>query len=484
MRNTPVRVRFAPSPTGRLHIGNVRTALLNWLCARHFNGKFILRIEDTDAERSTEESERGIIDQLQWLGIDWDEGPQKGGQYAPYRQSERRFFYAAFISRLIAEEKAYYCFCSREELAAARERALAEKREVVYSGKCRNLTAEQAEAYRKEGRRPVVRFRVPGGKVTLRDIVQGDIIFDAATISDFVIQRENGSSPYNFAAVVDDAAMEITHVIRGNDHVSNTPKQIMLYEALGFPLPAFAHIPMITGRDGVRLSKRHGHTSVEEFRAAGYLPAALINYLSLLSWSSESGDEILSVERLIREFDLSRVSKSPAQFDLVKLNWLNGHYLRALSPEERVRHAQPFLERAGMSESDPARLTKIVEAVKDRVETLSEFPRYAELFFNDTVVIDGGEELEIIRREDSQKIFTLLRRYLAELEELTIPDFQAVMKRIQQETGVRGKNLWLPVRTALTGQMHGPELPVVLEIFGRDRCLRQLEAVAEERYRR
>ncbi|MFC1477068.1 glutamate--tRNA ligase [candidate division KSB1 bacterium] len=472
-----VRVRFAPSPTGQLHIGNVRTAILNWLCARHYNGSFVLRIEDTDAERSTKESEKSIVEQLKWLGLDWDEGPEKGGEFGPYRQSERIDLYNGHVARLLSEGLAYSCYCTEEELEQEREKALAEKRSIGYSGKCRHLTSGQREAFEKEGRKPAIRFKVPSGGVSFSDLVQGEKVFDSEVLSDFVIQRNDGSSPYNFAAVVDDNAMEITHVIRGDDHVSNTARQVLLYQAFGYRVPYFAHIPMILGQDGTRLSKRHGHTSVVEFQIAGYLPAALLNFLSLLSWSSETGDEILSAERLIDEFDFSRMSRSPAKFDPVKLNWMNGMYIRALSPEQRETLAMPFFQNAGLEEHEAERYRKIIEAVKDRVETLSEFPEKAGFFFADTITVEGENEREILQQESARQIFRLLIEQLGNVSELTVPVFQSVMKTVQKETGIKGKDLWMPVRVALTGQMHGPELPLVLEILGRERCIGFLESV-------
>ena len=477
--STKVRVRFAPSPTGRLHVGNARTAILNWLCARHYGGVNILRIEDTDIKRSRLKSEQGIIEQLTWLGLEWDEGPEKGGEYGPYRQSDRKPIYHEDAAALLARGAAYYCYCTKEELESERQRAIQEKRPPGYSGKCRDLTGKQHKRLRSLGGKPVVRFRVPEKDVVINDLVQGRITFNRGTITDFVIQREDGSSPYNFAVVVDDAHMHITHVIRGNDHVSNTPKQVLLYDALGYDMPQFAHIPMITGLDGIRLSKRHGHTSVEEFKDAGYLPEALINYLSLLSWSSETGDEVLSIARLIDEFDFGRISRSPAAFDPVKLNWLNGLYIRSMSPEDRVKQAAPFLEKAEMMEDDVVRRTKIVEAVKDNVETLSDFPKYAAIFFKDDVAITGDEEKELVGRETSQKVFRHVSGYLSGLEELTVEGFQNVMRLTQQETGISGKELWMPVRVALTGQMHGPELPKVLEILGTKRCIKLLQAALE-----
>jgi len=338
------------------------------------------------------------------------------------------------------------------------------------------LSHEQRTVYEKEGRKPVVRFEVPEGNVEYRDLVQGDKRFGNENFADFIIQREDGTSPYNFAAVVDDHLMEITHVIRGEGHVTNTPKQILLYQAFGYATPEFAHIPLITGQDGKLLSKRHGATSIAEFKRAGYLPEALLNYLSLLSWSSETGDEVLSVERLIDEFTFDRISRSPARFDMVKLNWMNGVYIRALSPEERFRLAKPYLNDAGFIEGDSSRLLKIIEAVKDRVEQLSEIPKKAELFFAERVNISGEEERTLIRQEESKKIYDLLLQYLEEMEELTIPEFQAAMKKVQQETGLKGKHLWLPVRVALTGELHGPDLPIVLEILGKNRCIKLLES--------
>ncbi len=467
-----VRVRFAPSPTGNIHIGNVRTAVLNWLCARHFGGDFILRIEDTDAERSTADSEQGILDQLTWLGLDWDEGPLKGGKYGPYRQSERTQTYSEHVDKLIAEGKAYRCFCSVEEIESEKSAALDNKENWKYSRKCMTLSDDEKDKFRSDGRGAVVRFKVPEETILLKDLVQGNITFEASTFSDFIIQREDGTSPYNFACVLDDALMCISHVIRGNDHVSNTPKQIMIYRALGYNVPEFAHIPMITGQDGVRLSKRHGHSSVSEFRSEGYLPQALINYLSLLSWSSKTGDEVLTKDRLIGEFDLSRVNKSPAAFDIVKLGWLNGVHYREMDLAEREKISKPYLENAGYDISDENRFSKIIEAAKNNVEKLTDLSEHAAIFFKDELLIEGKEEKELLGRETSQKVFNVVAEKLENIDELTVNVFQSVMKEVQKETGVKGKDLWMPVRVALTGQMHGPELPVVLEIFGKEKCLK------------
>ncbi|MFC1734348.1 glutamate--tRNA ligase, partial [candidate division KSB1 bacterium] len=353
-------------------------------------------------------------------------------------------------------------------------------RTVGYSGRCRDLTQEQKSRYEREGRKPVIRLHVPDQTVVFHDLVQGELSVESSQIADFVIQREDGTSPYNLAVVVDDSLMKISHVIRGNDHVPNTPKQVLLNNAFGYDIPAFAHTPMIAGQDGARLSKRHGHTSVEEFRQEGYLPECLINFLSLLSWSSETGDEILSGTRLIEEFSFDRISRSPARFDRVKLNWMNGVYIRNLTAEERLTNAKPFLERAGMIEKERARLSKIVESVKDKVETFAEYPKYVELFFTEMVSITGENEIEIVQDEDSRKIFRLLIDELKKIEQLTVENFSNAMKNIQIQTGLKGKKLWMPVRIALTGQVHGPELPVVLEIYGRDKCITLLDKACAE----
>src|SRR5204862_6264777 len=326
---TPMRVRFAPSPTGQLHVGNARTALFNWLLARGSNGTFILRIEDTDAERSTRESEGEILRDLRWLGLDWDEGPDVGGPRGPYRQSERMHRYQSDAKELLGADAAYYCFCSTAQLGAEREEAVAAGRTARYAGTCRRLSRDQAAARIAAGERPAIRFRVLEARDAVStDIVRGDVRFHTDVIGDPVIVRADGHPAYNFAVVVDDALMEVTHVIRGEDHISNTPRQVLLYEALGFAPPSFAHLALVLGPDHSPLSKRHGATSVAEFRAKGYLPEALVNYLALIGWSPGNDDELLPVEELARRFSLDRVGHSAGVFDEEKLAWVNRHYLK------------------------------------------------------------------------------------------------------------------------------------------------------------
>ncbi len=344
-----MRVRFAPSPTGQLHVGNARTALFNWLLARGSGGAFILRIEDTDAERSTRESEAAILRDLRWLGLDWDEGPDVGGPHGPYRQSERLHLYESYAKELLAAGAAYHCFCSTAQLDLDRQAALAEGRPTLYAGTCRHVTREQAAERIASGERPAIRFRVPHERdVVFTDAVRGDVRFQTDVIGDPVIVRADGTPAYNFAVVVDDALMEVTHVVRGEDHISNTPRQILLYEALGFAAPVFAHLSLVMGPDHSPLSKRHGATSVAEFRGKGYLPEALVNYLALIGWSPGGGDELLPIDELARRFSLDGVGHSAGVFDEEKLAWANRHYLKIADPSRLAELALPYFNDAGV----------------------------------------------------------------------------------------------------------------------------------------
>ncbi len=470
-----VRVRFAPSPTGKLHIGNARTAIMNWVFARHENGQFILRIEDTDIDRSSEESEAGILKDLHWLGLHWDEGPDIGGPHGPYRQSERLAMYREHAERLLQEGKAFYCYCTPEELEERKQKAIAEGRSPNYDGRCRHLTEDERRTFEAKGRRPVIRFHVPEVDLSFSDIVRGEVTFPAGQIGDFIILRADGMPTYNFACVVDDGLMQITHVIRGDDHLSNTPKQIALYQAFGWPTPQFAHIPMILGPDRTRLSKRHGATSVEEFAKRGYLPQALINYLSLLSWSSESGEEILSVQRLIDEFDFSRVSKSPAIFDIVKLNWMNGVYIRQMDVPHLTDLCLPYLEKAGYKLPERPVLEKMIRVVQPSLEKLEDVIAKTEMFFTDAPEPENEQAIAMLNRESTQKVFWSFLRQLETIGQMTVDQFRRIMKVVSEETGVIGKDLWMPVRIALTGKMHGPDLPLVAEILGKEKCRRLIK---------
>jgi len=470
-----IRVRFAPSPTGHLHIGNARTAILNWLFARHGNGTFILRIEDTDEERSTRESEESILQDLRWLGLHWNEGVEVGGEFGPYRQSERLSIYQSHGEQLLREGKAYLCYCTPEELEARRAALLESGQGVKYDGRCRALTVAQRQAFERERRKPAIRFIIPEKEVTFVDQVKGEVTFPPESQGDFVLLRGDGLPTYNFACVVDDHLMEISHVIRGDDHVSNTPKQVLLYEAFNWTPPQFAHIPMILGADRQRLSKRHGATSVDAYAAKGYLAEALINYLSLLSWSSESGEEILSVERLIKEFDLSRVTRAAAIFDVAKLNWMNGVYIRNLPAERLVDAAAPYLQKAGYALPERDLLATMIGMVKDGLEYFEQIVDKMAIFFVDQPVTANDESREVLKRDTSKKVLWSFLRVLDDFDKLDASTFRSMMKHVQAETGIIGRELWMPIRVALTGQTHGPDLPMVAQIFGKEKCHRLVQ---------
>jgi nondiscriminating glutamyl-tRNA synthetase len=458
LTKTTVRTRFAPSPTGHLHIGNARTAIMNWLFARHAGGRYIVRIEDTDRERSNQEAETAILKDLTWLGLNWDEGPAEGGEYGPYRQSERWEVYRDHVRKLQKDGRVYSCYCTPDELEIRRRSRLALGQSAVYDGLCRNLTSDQMQKKEAEGHIPSLRFRVDETEIQFEDLVKGRINVQSQNIGDFILLRPDGMPMYNFACVVDDHLMEISHVIRGDDHVSNTPRQILLYRAFGWQPPVFVHIPMILGEDRVRLSKRHGATSVEEYREQGYLPEALINFLSLLSWSSESGDEILSVNRLIEEFDFDRISKSAAVFNVEKLKWMNGVYIRNLDLDRLTELALPILQEGGLPVSNADEARPIANLLQEKLEQLTEFREKARIFFQQKVTPENKEAEET----DSWT-------------EINKDSFHILMRTIQKKTGVKGKNLWMPIRVALTGQKQGPDLSGMVEFFGLMKCRRFIE---------
>jgi nondiscriminating glutamyl-tRNA synthetase len=477
--NKTVRTRFAPSPTGHLHIGNARTAIMNWIFARHHGGAFILRIEDTDEERSTVESEKSILEDLLWLGLGWDEGTDKGGPFGPYRQSERLEIYTEHLRGLEKTGKVYSCYCTPEELETRRKTMLERGESLQYDGHCRNLTESKKRKFESEGRKPAYRFRVDAGETAFEDLIKGNLSIQNDTIGDFIIARQDGMPMYNFACVVDDHLMEITHVIRGNDHVSNTPRQVLIYRTFGWECPSFAHVPMILGRDRERLSKRHGATSVDQYRETGYLPEALVNFLSLLSWSSESGEEILSMDRLVREFDFSRVSQSAAVFDVEKLDWMNGMYLRALDIPRLCELVLPYFRNAGFPVQSISDIQSIMTLLQSGVDKLSKVAEKAKLFFQDAIVPENAEAEAILKSAETKTIGSAFLAKTAGLASWTAEVFQGIMKDIQKETGIKGKTLWMPIRVMLTGQEHGPELPKVVEIFGLEKCRRFVKTATE-----
>ena len=479
-----IRVRFAPSPTGSLHIGGARTALFNWLFARQHNGAFVLRIDDTDTERSTDVSYREILAAMRWLGLDWDEGPEKEGPYGPYLQSQRLDLYRQAAARLLDEGKAYLCYCTVEELAERRQLAQAAGRPPMYDRRCRCLTPAERTRLEEEGRQPVIRLAVPEEDHTVvHDIVRGDVSFANETIDDFIIVKSNGIPTYNFATVVDDHLMHISHIIRAEEHLSNTPKQILVYQALGYDLPAFAHVPMILAPDHSKLSKRHGATSVEEYRDEGYLPEAIINYLALLGWSPEGEEEIFPLGEIVSRFSLEHVSRSAAIYDTKKLTWLNGHYLREGDLDRITRIAIPFLQARGLVPAplpvdDFHHIRDVVAAVRDRVKTLAEVADAASYFFADVTSYEDKGVRKFFSKPGAADLLEAARAQLASLPEFTAPAAEEAYRILAEAKGINTGQLFHPTRLAVTGRTMGPGLFAILELLGRDTVLARLEAAA------
>ena len=481
MTMTDVRVRFAPSPTGSLHIGSARTALYNYLYARHYGGTMVLRIEDTDLKRSTSAHDASIIDDLAWMGLRADEGPDVGGAYGPYRQSERAHLYEAAVQQLLAGGYAYPCFCPQELLEERKERQLTRGQMPKYDRTCCGLSAAEVEARLAAGEQAAVRFRVPDGEVTFEDLIHGPITFSSDVIGDFIIKRTDGGFSYNFAVVVDDAGMEITHVIRGQDHVTNTARQMMLFAALEKPAPLYAHHSLILAPDGGKLSKRHGATSIGDFRGLGYLPAALANYLALLSWHPVGEREKFTLAELVQEFDMGRASKSPAIFDIHKLNWLNGLYIRELSPPELYGLIAPYLAAAGL-ELAPVQREVVAEAVQANLVVLGDAPRCASVFVEhvDPVTCACAESL---LTPGTDVVFELARQAFGGMQGEYLPSAAAreLLHRLVEaakECGIKGKSVYHPLRVALSGREEGPELYYLIGGLGKTAILARLEAAA------
>jgi nondiscriminating glutamyl-tRNA synthetase len=480
------RARFAPSPTGPIHIGNIRTALFNYLFVKSggSGNTMILRIEDTDQQRSSAEYERLIYEELRWLGIDWDEGPDKGGGYSPYRQSERLDIYNGYYERLIKEGKAYYCFCTPEELELDKKKTACESSSPRYSGRCSKLTDEEVKRYLQEGRPATIRFKIgPDRPVVFEDVVKGRIEIDSDTLGgDMVIRKSDGMPTYNFSAVIDDHLMGITHVIRGEDHLSNTPKQILLYEALGWETPVFAHAPLILGPDRTKLSKRHGNTYIGQYREDGYLPEAMFNYLALLSWSPEGEKELLSKEEIIGQFRLERVTRANPVFDIDKLNWINAHYIKESSPERIAELAKPYLIKEGLLDSQLAEEKKewlefLVSTVQESLTRVSDITEKVRIFFDDQITPEDDEALQVLKGEGVAGLLEALKTLVEKSERVDQEFCSGVFKALQKETGIKGKQLYMPIRVAVTGQCHGPDLVRTFILLGKERLLERLRHV-------
>ena len=474
-----VRTRFAPSPTGFLHVGTARTALYSYLFARRHGGQFVLRIEDTDSERNVADSAAGIVDGLRWLGLDWDEGYLKGGPHGPYVQTERLDRYHAAVNALVAHGDAYLCYCTTEELEQRRKAAEASGLPPGYDGHCRHLRPDQVRAYEAEGRKPAVRFRLPDeGQTVVEDLVRGTVVFDNATLTDFVIMRANGVPTYHFSAVFDDVDMGVTHVIRGEDLFPSTPRHIHVFRALGRSTPpAFAHLPLIVGADRRKLSKRRDKLSVQEFRDAGYLPEAMVNYLALLGWSLDDHTELFSLADLERLFSLERVSRNPAAFDTMKLDALNGHYLRQLDPADFAARALPFVVAAAYPAPDPALLAEAAPLVQERVNHLTEVPGMVGFLLTDEVELDPAAAAKVLT-DDGRAFLAEAGKRLGEVEPWAAAGVEATLRGLQTERDLKPKTAFQPVRLAITGRLVSPPLFESMELLGKARSLARLERAA------
>jgi nondiscriminating glutamyl-tRNA synthetase len=475
-----VRVRYAPSPTGHLHIGNARTALFNYLYAKHHDGDFIIRIEDTDQKRNIEGGEESQLDNLSWLNIDWDESPEKPGKYGPYRQSERSDIYLPLIDQLLASNLAYKCYCTEEELEVEREAQKSRGEIPRYNGKCANLSAQEQAQKEAEGITPVVRFRVPKNRsYSFNDLVKGNITFESDSVGgDFVILKRDGMPTYNFAVAVDDYMMKITHVLRGDDHIANTPKQLMVYEAFGWKAPIFGHMTLIINSEtGKKLSKRDETILqfIEQYRDLGYLPEAMFNFIGLLGWSPVGEEEIFSQEEFIKMFDADRLGKSPAAFDNKKLEWISNQYMKQVERSEMAKLALPYLVEAKLVEENPsaeklAWVEELVSLYQPQMSYAGEIVELSSLFFNDTLSLDDAAK-EVLAGETVPEVLAAFAKNIAELEVFEATEIKACIKAVQKETGVKGKNLFMPIRVAVSGQMHGPELAETIMLLGKEKVL-------------
>lgn len=483
-----VRVRYAPSPTGHLHIGNARTALFNYLYARHHGGDFIIRIEDTDRKRHVETGEQSQLDNLKWLGIDWDESADVGGEYGPYRQSERLDFYDPLVDQLLASNRAYRCYCTTEELEAEREAQRARGEMPHYSGKCAHLTSSEQREKEAEGITPVIRIRVPKGSTyTFEDMVKGMITFESDSVGgDWVIRKRDGMPTYNFAVAVDDHYMKITHVLRGDDHIANTPKQMMVYEAFEWKMPQFGHMTLIINSEtGKKLSKRDETILqfIEQYRELGYLPEALFNFITLLGWSPVGEDELFSKEQFIEMFDHKRLGTSPAAFDAKKLEWISNQYMKKMDLGELTLKAVPHLVKAGYIESNPSEeksewIRKLVALYQDQMSYAAQITELATLFFEDSLEW-SDEAKEVLQGDDVLAVLDAFIEQIRRVEPFEADTIKKAIKAVQKETGVKGKNLFMPIRVAVTGQQHGPQLNDAIELLGRDKVLSNLEKAKE-----
>jgi len=481
-----VRVRIAPSPSGNLHVGTARTALFNYLFAKKNNGKFVLRIEDTDAERTSQEYIDNIFDSLKALGLNWDEGPDVGGEYGPYTQSERFDIYPIYAQKLVEAGFAYECYCTPEELEAEKEEATANKKPYVYSKKCENLTADEKAKLAAEGRKPAIRFNISkaqkafhsSSELVFDDLVKGELKVNTDLLGDFVIMKSNGTPTYNFAVVIDDMLMKISHIIRGEDHISNTFKQILIYEALGAEVPKFGHLGMILAPDRSKLSKRHGATAVSEFVENGYLTEALINFVALLGWAPSDGVEVKPVEEIAADFRIGEISSSNSIFEYDKLKWMNSHYIKALSIDELKEKLLPYLKQYNLSELTDAEFTRMVEITREPLVLLSDITDSVPYFFGETVVIEPEVQSEVLDLDVSQQVLSAFVEQAAgwEFEEENLHDKLEVFRGEFKEKGIKPKQTMWAIRAAVTGRTRGADMTATLSILGKEKVLKRVKA--------
>jgi glutamyl-tRNA synthetase len=478
----PVRVRFAPSPTGYLHVGSIRTAMFNWLLARHTGGAFILRIEDTDVTRKVEGATDAIIEGMKWMGLEWDEGPDTGGDYGPYVQSERAEMYRHAADKLVEQGDAYYCYCSPERLEEMRAEQARRRQPPGYDRHCRDLTPEQRAEYEAEGIKPVVRFKTPlEGQTRFSDIVWGEVKFENSTLDDLVLLKSDGYPTYNLANIVDDHAMKISHVIRAEEFISTTPHHVLLYEAFNYDPPQFAHLPRVLDSDRSKLSKRYGSVSIDEFRKQGYLPEAMLNFLALLGWSLDDKTEIMSRRELIDNFSLYRISKTGAVFNREKLDWMNGVYIRSLDPDDFAQRVLPFLEKdLPASVKRPLNIDyvkKVMPLEQERAKTLGEVPEQVKFFFVD----ESGYEPDLLigkgmTRESTLNALEVSQERLSELESFDKETLETLLRPLAVELELKTGQLFGALRVAVTGRTAAPSLFQTMEVLGRETCLRRIKA--------
>lgn len=484
-----VKVRFAPSPTGFVHIGSLRTALYNYLYARKVDGKFLLRIEDTDRTRLVEGAIESLLHSLEWSHLDVDEGVKldskcniiQDGENGPYIQSERLDIYKKYINVLLEKGYAYYCFCDKERLENLREEQKKKGEDPMYDGHCKHLSKEEVEKRIKNGEEYVIRLNVPENKnIEFNDMVRGKVVINSDTIDDQVLIKSDGFPTYHFAVVIDDHLMEITHIIRGEEWLTSTPKHVMMYDMFGWECPTFVHLPNILNKDGKKLSKRQGDVAVEDFKNKGYLPEALINYIALLGWSPDSNEEIFSLKELIEKFDLTRISKSGGIFDVDKLNWVNSHYIKETDSYRLVDIAIPFLIKDDLMTEKECKerrdfLIYAMDTLKERLNNLSEFPKELRVILNDEMEVED-EAINFMKNEHMPKLYDILKKEIASIDEINEDFANDLFARIKKE-GIKGKNLFMGTRVIITGQNHGPDIPKTMTLLGKDRILKRMENV-------